>query len=1033
MAKGQAYRTRAAVLFITAGLVLLLTAYIPSSPAPASTDAARWARVNIPTEGSTGGWVLAGGSNIQHLTCSSDGTLYAYVQGLAYTLYRSRDSGKTWSPIGNVQDAITGIAVQPHDANTIYYATSSSVYRSTDGGRGFRLLPAAPGGAGTNNIEITSIAAAWLDGNIIAIGTRDTDSAEFGSVYTLDEADTIPTWTDTGIGSYDVYAVAFSPSFTTDGELAAVVTDETDTFVTTKVGQAAWGATTGNARLDKDNSGLPTPVAVTISAAIAFPGDYEADAASGSTFFVAIDTGTGQGDAYRISSLEAPASSLATDLNIGARHGLSNIDVTGLSAVGSTPSISLLAGAAQSAQTYFSADGGQSWTTSRKEPTGESRTYVLISPQTGQAYAATSGDESALSLSQDNGSTWNQVSLVDTAISTIIAMAPSPNYSQDKTLFLLTFGSKHSLWRSRDGGQSWARVFSSALAGVDSLKMVSLPPQYGDNCQAVFIAGESGGRTAIWKSTDNAQVFRCRLTLDPTTSATLPIDAWAIANDTTLFLGSYDGSHALVYKTTNSGFTYSAGALAGEQSLNTMALSPGYEQDKTLLVGNTDGWVYYSDDDGSSFKPIPSGTTSPPFTGLISVAFDPEFDKNHIVYAATDTPDGGAHRFTIGTSTDFESLDSTLPGGATLNHITLAGDGTLYAANAKADGGMERCLNSTYASGPTFETVTLGLSDGAKLYGLWSSGHRLWAIDSANNRLMTFSDALTAPVVLRAPDDMAAGIGSLIDHTIRNTSLDWEPLEGANSYEWQLAYDSDLTSVPSGLSGSTQGSSIHLPNLEPATTYHWRVRAKTPALSPWSEKRSFTTSLDTETISITLESPQAGSSGVPVKPLFQWTAVAGADAYELLVSDEADFAHPVIIKEGDWALPATAWKCDLGLDYGTTYYWKVRAIGAGTMSAWSTTGAFTTEPPPTTTAPTTESPPPTPVTTPAPITGYPASMHNIVSPTPTPPPSTVTLSPTTIPPPSLPTWAIYLIGALLLIMILMLIIIMMLVAGVIRR
>ena len=131
------------------------------------------------------------------------------------------------------------------------------------------------------------------------------------------------------------------------------------------------------------------------------------------------------------------------------------------------PAISLLAGAADSAQTYFSTDGGKSWTRSRKEPTGESKTYVLMAPDfsnTGRAYAATSGDESAFSISQDNGDTWNQVSLIDTAISTIVDLAPSPGYSQDNTLFMLTFGGEHSLWRSLDGGNTWERIFASALA-----------------------------------------------------------------------------------------------------------------------------------------------------------------------------------------------------------------------------------------------------------------------------------------------------------------------------------------------------------------------------------------------------------------------------------------------------------------------------------------------------------------------------------------------------------------------------------------
>lgn len=1022
-------------------LLSLSTATIPAHQVAASDDAVKWTKVNIPTEGKAGNWVLADGSDVQHLTIAADGTLYAYGKGLDYTLYQSMDGGYGWSHIGNVQDDIVGIATSPHDASTIYYATPSAVYRSINGGKTFDLLPASPGGSGSNPIEITSIDVAWLNYNIIAIGTRNTDSSEFGGVYTLDEEDTIPGWTDTNLGSYDVYSVAFSPNYTADRQLIAVITDETDTLVTAKIGDAGWGVTISNARLDKDNSGIPTPVAVATSATIAFPSDYDSDVTSGHCVqFIAIDTDTGEGDVYKISSAEAPSSSTATDLDVGSPYGLSNIDITGLTAYGDTPTTSLLAGAADSAQTYFSTDGGRSWTKSRKEPTGGSKTYVLMAPDfgnTGKAYAATSGDDSALSVTQDNCETWNQVSLIDTNISTIVDLAPSPSYSQDNTLFLLTFGEGHSLWRTLNNGKTWDRTFASALAEVDSIKLVDLPPQYGDNSQIVFLAGESDGKSTVWQSTDNGQSFRRRFTHDPTTGATIPIDNWAVVDDTTLFIGSYDGSHGLVYKTTNNGFSYSEAASAGSQSLNAMALSPNYEQDETILIGNTNGWVYWSDNDGLSFEQLPADVTSPPLTDLITVAFDPGFDSNNTVYAASNNAGKGVYRFIIGTSTDWESIDNTLPGSATLNHLIVANDGTLYAANSEADGGMERCLNPTYSLGPTFETVTRGLSESATLSGLWQSDHRSWSIDTTNIRLLTFNDTLISPVTVTAPDNAASGAGSLINHTIRNISLDWETLEGATSYKWQLDYDTDLSSVPSGFEDTTQASSAHLPTLEPDTTYYWRVRASAPVLSPWSDKWSFTTVLDTEAVTLGLESPEAGDSGVSVKPVFQWTNIVGADAYELLVSTDANFANPTIIKKDDYALCTTAWQCDLSLDYDTTYYWKVRAINANTHSAWSSVSAFTTESPPKaadTEPPVTPAPlaarPPEPATAPtSALTPRPSTPPiQITPPNPiSPPPQAAPPAPTIFQYPNMLNWIIYLIGALLLTIILTLIIILTLV------
>jgi hypothetical protein len=209
---------------------------------------------------------------------------------------------------------------------------------------------------------------------------------------------------------------------------------------------------------------------------------------------------------------------------------------------------------------------------------------------------------------------------------------------------------------------------------------------------------------------------------------------------------------------------------------------------------------------------------------------------------------------------------------------------------------------------------------------------------------MTFYDSLTAPVSLTSPANGASGV------SIRDVSLDWDALEGATRYQWQIDYDTDFSNPFEGFENSTGVVTARLPTFKLATKYYWRVRATSPVYSPWSAKWSFVTSLGTGVVAPELLCPEAGASGVTLKPILQWSAMAGADRYELLVSTESSFASPVIIKTGDYALPSTAWRCDVTLDYNATYYWKVRAIGSGTSSAWSAAGAFTTESPPEQTA-----------------------------------------------------------------------------------
>ncbi len=370
---------------------------------------------------------------------------------------------------------------------------------------------------------------------------------------------------------------------------------------------------------------------------------------------------------------------------------------------------------------------------------------------------------------------WSGVNIpTEGNISEIIDLAPSPDYERDDTLFMLTWGSDHSLWRSLNGGAIWEMVFSSALADVDSLSLVELSPQYGGSSQVVFVAGNSSGNPAIWKSLDNGQNFD-QPNLTP---FSISVWVWAVVSDDTLFVGSYDGSNGLVYRTTDSGASYSDPAVVGNQPLNSIALSPDYDEDGVILAGNTNGWIYWSNDNGASFESLPQDATSPPLTGNITVAFDPRFRRNSIIYAAGDTPGSDIYRFIIGESTNWEGLDNILPTDSVIGQLAVSAGGVLYAINSQPvdtveeEGGVERRLEPTYPPGPTFETVTFGLDDGATLNGLWLSGNQLWSIDTHNIRLMTYIDSLAASVNLILPPNRAPGIGTLIGSTIRDVNLD---------------------------------------------------------------------------------------------------------------------------------------------------------------------------------------------------------------------------------------------------------------------
>ncbi|MDD5703721.1 MAG: hypothetical protein PHU23_16930, partial [Dehalococcoidales bacterium] len=341
---------RSHALLLKAGLVLrfllvsiMMASLLPFSTGPAGAANLLWSRVDIPSDGAGGRWVLAAGSDIRLLTPATDGTLYCYANPAAtpFRLFKSTDGGRGWSYTGQVKDEIVDIAVVPDDANCVYYATASQVYRSTDAGISFSQLPASPGGAGSNGKEITSIDAIQADGqHYVAAGTCDAGEREYGGVFVWQEGGP-SIWQDTGIGDYDTCRVAFSPGFESDRQITAVVSNETDTFVKTGAYGSVWGLNAGDARI----SGI-----VPLTAALAFPADYSSDLSLDRyTQFIALNTGLEEGGVYRLRGRAAPGESVITNLNADSAGS----DIASLAVSGSASQAVILAGAAGTARTFF--------------------------------------------------------------------------------------------------------------------------------------------------------------------------------------------------------------------------------------------------------------------------------------------------------------------------------------------------------------------------------------------------------------------------------------------------------------------------------------------------------------------------------------------------------------------------------------------------------------------------------------------------------------------------------------------------------
>ncbi len=81
-----------------------------------------------------------------------------------------------------------------------------------------------------------------------------------------------------------------------------------------------------------------------------------------------------------------------------------------------------------------------------------------------------------------------------------------------------------------------------------------------------------------------------------------------------------------------------------------------------------------------------------------------------------------------------------------------------------------------------------------------------------------------------------------------------------------------------------------------------------------------------------LMSPADGAVDQPMRPMFEWAAVAGADGYALEVDDDPAFGSPEITETG---IPGTSFTPATDLEEETTYWWRVAAenfCGAGAAS-----------------------------------------------------------------------------------------------------
>jgi hypothetical protein len=488
------------------GLALVLAITLSVGLAvPVSADVTEWSKgddpFDFPDEGGDGDWFWdALLQNHGVIAQAINGDLYVYAEdtgdvGDEASIFKSEDGGRTWSETdydddGN-GDAVVAMAPSTIDADVLYVATATEVFKTEDGDDFEEVGDFA---ADTGDANITCMTVGYADDEPhVFVGTDSTP----GNVWHRHDVSFGGGWVSVNIGDYDtvgtlnVYGIAASPDFDSDVLVAAVVAESagTESFVATNRGADAgvWDLV----ELETDGA---TDVLITEASDPAFVDDFDED--DDFEYFVGVcgpvhTGGATAGGIYRVWGEGAGDWDILDDVDA---------DIISLDLVGNLGDAMMIAGEEDTAVTWVSTDDGDNWDDPDKSASGTGPTFVAIDEDfeedTGIAWAVV--DDSAVSMTVDGGFIFNQVGLIDMAadwwVTDIATGSDSFMVIDSDSLF-------------RYDGTSWERVWESTQFDGDTIDLVAISPESDDTifvADCIQVSGTTGGIN-IYRSTDNGQ------------------------------------------------------------------------------------------------------------------------------------------------------------------------------------------------------------------------------------------------------------------------------------------------------------------------------------------------------------------------------------------------------------------------------------------------------------------------------------------------------------------------------------------------
>jgi len=373
-----------------------------------------------------GGMLLVPGLNVSRLAVSG-ATIYA-LDSFNSKLYRSDSMGMGWFDISNKVGAAApwvDVAAAPDDPALVAVATNggSEVYVSGDSGANFTptSLSSVIGGGqfatciavspdyGGPKHEIAVGTATGAAGGKVLVNTLTMFSGGWADISA--DADG---WATPAIPGVDITAVEFSPSYAGDGVILAVASSAVKTYLYMGVrdlgGRTAVWNSSGGYPVELCQPGAGTPGTLLKYADISLPADYSGSNAYSRHAFVSWSKTHASQDVYHVVDAQAYRMQAPEPIASIAYYGT----IGGGKLLAGAVKCKDVGGCCCAVQTYFTANAMSlcpacpMWQPSRKPPTGAGIARVAWSGDGKLAFAGTSGSNSAVSHSRDNGYTWNQ-------------------------------------------------------------------------------------------------------------------------------------------------------------------------------------------------------------------------------------------------------------------------------------------------------------------------------------------------------------------------------------------------------------------------------------------------------------------------------------------------------------------------------------------------------------------------------------------------------------------------------------------------